>query len=85
MENDAPHNSPIFACVFVAMVTILPRLCLATTGGIHIETRRQIEGFMQYAVEMGSGVMIYIPRFIKVGSGIQNLIWGNTKNTQTAW
>jgi hypothetical protein len=29
---------------------------------------------MKYAVEMGSGVMIYIPSFIKIGSRIQNLI-----------
>jgi hypothetical protein len=26
---------------------------------------------MKYAVEMGSGAMIYIPSFIKIGSGIQ--------------
>jgi hypothetical protein len=25
---------------------------------------------MKYAVEMGSGAMIYIPSFIKIGSGI---------------
>jgi hypothetical protein len=31
---------------------------------------------MKYAVEMGSGVIIYIPSFIKIGSGIQKLIWG---------
>jgi hypothetical protein len=29
---------------------------------------------MEYAVEMGSGAMIYIPSFIKIGSGIQKLI-----------
>jgi hypothetical protein len=29
---------------------------------------------MKYAVEMGSGAMIYIPSFIKVGSAIQMLI-----------
>jgi hypothetical protein len=29
---------------------------------------------MKYAVEIGSGTMIYIPSFIKIGSGIQNLI-----------
>jgi hypothetical protein len=28
---------------------------------------------MKYAVEMDSGVMIYIPSFIKIGSGIQRL------------
>jgi hypothetical protein len=37
---------------------------------------------MKYAVEMSSGVMIYIPSFIKIGPGIQNLIWGYT-DTQT--
>jgi hypothetical protein len=32
---------------------------------------------MKYAVEMGSGAAIYIPIFIKIGSGIQKLIRGN--------
>jgi hypothetical protein len=31
---------------------------------------------MKYTVEMGSGAMIYIPSFIKIGSGIQKLISG---------
>jgi hypothetical protein len=34
---------------------------------------------MKYAVEMSSGVMIYIPSFIKIGSVIQNLMWGDTQ------
>jgi hypothetical protein len=29
---------------------------------------------MKYAVEMDSGLMIYIPSFIKIGSDIQKLI-----------
>jgi hypothetical protein len=29
---------------------------------------------MKYAIEMGSGAMIYISNFIKIGSGIQKLI-----------
>jgi hypothetical protein len=29
---------------------------------------------MKYAVEMGSGAMIYIPGFINIGSGIQKLL-----------
>jgi hypothetical protein len=29
-----------------------------------------------YAIEMGSGAMIYIPSFIKIGSSIQKLIGG---------
>jgi hypothetical protein len=28
---------------------------------------------MKYAVEMGSCIIIYIPSFIKIGSGIQKL------------
>jgi hypothetical protein len=31
---------------------------------------------MNHAVVMGSDVMIYIPSFIKIRSGIQKLIWG---------
>jgi hypothetical protein len=29
---------------------------------------------MKYAIEMRSGAMIHIPRFIKIGSGIQKLL-----------
>jgi hypothetical protein len=38
---------------------------------------------MKYAVEMGSGAMIYIASSIKIGSGIQQLIGGDTQ-TQAA-
>jgi hypothetical protein len=31
---------------------------------------------MKYAVEIGSGAMIYIPSFIKIGSAIEKLIGG---------
>jgi hypothetical protein len=31
---------------------------------------------MKYAIEMGSGAMIYIPSFIKIGSGIQKMMGG---------
>jgi hypothetical protein len=37
---------------------------------------------MKYVVEMGSGAMIYIPSFIKIGSGIQKLLGGD-KHTDT--
>jgi hypothetical protein len=33
---------------------------------------------MKYAAEMGLGAMIYIPRFITIGSGIQKMITGDT-------
>jgi hypothetical protein len=29
---------------------------------------------MKYAIEVGSGAVIYIPSFIQIGSGIQKLI-----------
>jgi hypothetical protein len=29
---------------------------------------------MKYAIELGSGAMIYIPSFIQIGSGIQKLM-----------
>jgi hypothetical protein len=31
---------------------------------------------VKYAIEMGSGVMTYIPNFVKIGSGIQKLLGG---------
>jgi hypothetical protein len=36
---------------------------------------------MKYAVEMGSGAMVYISSFIKIGSGIQNLMGGIHRHT----
>jgi hypothetical protein len=33
---------------------------------------------MKYAVEMGSGTIIYLPSFIEIDSGIQKLIIGVT-------
>jgi hypothetical protein len=33
---------------------------------------------MKYAVEISSGAMIYIPSFIKIGSGIQKLLGEDT-------
>jgi hypothetical protein len=38
---------------------------------------------MKYAVEMGSGYIIYIPSFIKIGSGIKKLIWGIHRHTDS--
>jgi hypothetical protein len=36
---------------------------------------------MKYAVEMGSGAMIYIPSFVKIDSGIQMLLGGGGEFT----
>jgi hypothetical protein len=40
---------------------------------------------MKYAFEMGTGVMIFIPSFIKFGSGILNLMGRGFTDTQRAW
>jgi hypothetical protein len=37
-------------------------------------------GFTKYAVEMGSSVMLYIPSFVKIGSGIQKFIRGDRQH-----
>jgi hypothetical protein len=39
---------------------------------------------MKYAVEMGSGAMIYMKGLIKIGSGIQKLLGGGI-HRNTAW
>jgi hypothetical protein len=39
---------------------------------------------MKYALEMGSGAMIYIPSFIKIGSAVQKLL-GRDSQRQAAW
>jgi hypothetical protein len=38
---------------------------------------------MKQAVDMGSGAMMYIPSFIKTGSGIQKLIGRTHRNTDS--
>jgi hypothetical protein len=40
---------------------------------------------MRYAVEMCSDAMIYIPSFIKIGSGIQKLIGRDTQTHKQAY
>jgi hypothetical protein len=39
---------------------------------------------MKRGVQMGSGAMIYIPSFVKTGSGTQKLMGGGG-GTQTEW
>jgi hypothetical protein len=45
--------------------------------GIHL-----LQGFMKYAVEMGSSATVYIPSFIKVGLGIK-IDWGDAQIHKT--
>jgi hypothetical protein len=50
--------------------------------GIHIQTDRR-EVFLKYVVEMGSDAVIYIQSFITTGAGIQTLIGGIHKHTDS--
>jgi hypothetical protein len=38
---------------------------------------------MECAADMGSGAMIYIPRFMKTGSGIQKLVGRTHRHTDS--
>jgi hypothetical protein len=81
IENDSSNNSSI-ACVFATAVTFLPSRCLATKRGYTYRHTDWWEGFFNYVIEVGSGAVIHVPSFIKIGSGIQKLIGGI--HTQTA-
>jgi uncharacterized membrane protein YqaE (UPF0057 family) len=35
-----------------------------------------MRGFMEHIIEMGLGAMIYVPSFVKIGSGVQILLRG---------
>jgi hypothetical protein len=44
-----------------------------------MDTKIDRRFLMKYAAEMGSGAMIYIPSFIKIGSGIHKMMVGGTQ------
>jgi hypothetical protein len=75
IENNAPNNSSIAACVFVAMAILLSH-CLAMRGEYTYRHTNCWKGFMKYTVEMGSRAMIVIPSFVQTGSAIQKLMGG---------
>jgi hypothetical protein len=39
-----------------------------------------LNGFMKCAVELGSGGVIYLPSFMKIGKGIQTILWFGLSN-----
>jgi hypothetical protein len=49
---------------------------LSNDKGIHTDTDTHWRGILKCAAEMDSGVMMYIPSFIKIGSDIRKLILG---------
>jgi hypothetical protein len=72
IENDMSNASSIVTRVFVAAVTFLPVRCLAKVRGYIYRHTDRWKIFMKHSVEMGSGVMIYIPSFIQIGSAVRN-------------
>jgi hypothetical protein len=80
IENNESNNYFIIACIISAAVTFLPSRSIPTTGGYTYKHTDRWEGFMKYDVEMGSGAMIYVPSFIKIGHSIQNLVEGTTES-----
>jgi hypothetical protein len=72
--DDSPRNYSIVACIFVAALTFILSCCLATIRGYIWREENIYEVFMKCAVEKGSGVMIYIPGLMKIGSAIQTFI-----------
>jgi hypothetical protein len=66
--------------VFFVAGTCVPSRWLATRKR---DTYRHTEGCMMYAAEMGSVAIIYTPSFVKISSGIQNLMEGIHKHTDS--
>jgi hypothetical protein len=60
IKDDWTDKHFIFACVSVAAVMFLLSRYLATIG------RNTYRQRLKYAVEMGSGAMIYMPSFIQL-------------------
>jgi hypothetical protein len=57
-------------------IFIEPSRCLATIGGCTYRHTDWCEGLFNQTVELGSGAVIHVPSFIKIGSGIRKLMGG---------
>jgi hypothetical protein len=53
--------------------------CLATIEGCTYRHTDWCQGFFTYAIEMGSGATTYAPSFVKISSGTQKLMRGDTQ------
>jgi hypothetical protein len=75
----------LFLRVFVAAVKLLKSRCPAAVEYTHTE-RDWWEGFMKYAVEVGSRAMTCIQIFIKIGKHSKvNKGYIESTDTSTAW
>jgi hypothetical protein len=80
IENDTSHNSSIVPCIRCRGDDFTEQLPSNRMKDTHTNTDWR-KGFMKYVVEMGSGAIIYISSFIKIGLDIRSW-WGG--HTQTA-
>jgi hypothetical protein len=67
--------------LFIAVGTFLQIRCLATMEDTYKDTDWW-EGFMKYAVKIGSGAMNYATSFRKNGFGIQKLVVGDKQTSR---
>jgi hypothetical protein len=74
IENDTSNNSMVAYILCSRNVSTEP--FPSSDRGYIYRHKDWLEGFMNYAVEMGSGSVIYTPSFIKINSSIQKLIGG---------
>jgi hypothetical protein len=63
-------------------VQAILRFCLRNFRGRNVGITDERDSF-SYAAEMGSGAVLYIPSFIKICSGIQKLMGGIHRHTDS--
>jgi hypothetical protein len=85
IENDASNNSPIVACVFVAAVMFLLSRCLATIGGIHIQTHKLMRGIYEVSRWDGPRCHDIHTKFHKDWFRHSKVFSGWFTDTQTTW
>jgi hypothetical protein len=73
-EDNTSNYSCVVAVVFIVTVTFLLSHFLTVVRGCACKHTDWWEGFTKYTVELGSGAMMHIPCFIKIGSSVQKLI-----------
>jgi hypothetical protein len=70
-------------CCPATIRKFLPSRCQATIREYRYRHTDWWEGLLNQDAEKGSGAMIYVPNFIKIGPGIQKLIRGEYTDTRT--
>lgn len=83
-SNYMSNNFFIVACVFSTAVKLL-QIRYHPTIGVYKHTRHRLIGlFTKYALDIGSGAMIYIPIFITISQPLRSS-WRGYTDTKAAW